>query len=446
MQPQFSRMKYTLYFLLAFCFLSLSSSDAWGQKTAKLAYKAAETLRKQNKCQQAILKYDEAIKEDSDNYTYHFQKGRCQYSLGRYDDAIAAFNETLKHKENFANAFAWLARSYKNKNDLKSAATYFKLAARHETRSNIQLQYYLLLVNILLDQNELVDTRKYLEAAKEIAPSNPNVMFYEAELAAKEKRWTAAEQAYEKALASDNMQSVSDSRKAKYYYGLGLAKSQLGDKKGAQEAWEKAKFGPYTRLVAQQQRQNGPSQTYKTALSYYFTESYEESEYYADQLISMSPDFAGAYVLKGKIAEKRNQQDRALYQYQKALELEKEPAKKAQTAVAMANIYLDKKQATKATQVLNQTAQSEARVQQNSKLLAAKARAEMEARYYDKAVLTLEMLLTTNMDPKNKAKYSFMLGKAALKTGDKDKAKKAFEQAAYGAYKPAAEIELDKLE
>ncbi|MEL6134379.1 MAG: tetratricopeptide repeat protein, partial [Bacteroidota bacterium] len=249
-------MKYILPLFLALCLTFFALPDAWGQKTAKLAYKAAETLRKQNKCQQAVLKYDEAIREDSDNYTYHFQKGRCQYSLGRYDDAITSFKETLKYKENFANAFAWLARAYKNKNDMKTAATYFKLAARHESRSNIQLQYYLLLINILLDQNELEETRKYITAAKDLAPQNPNVIFYEAELAAKEKRWTAAEKAYEKALASEEMQSISDSRKAKYYYGLGLAKSQLGDKKGAQEAWKKAKFGPYTRLVAQQQKQN----------------------------------------------------------------------------------------------------------------------------------------------------------------------------------------------
>lgn len=74
-----------------------------------------------------------------------------------------------------------------------------------------------------------------------------------------------------------------------------------------------------------------------------------------------------------------------------------------------------------------------------------KARAQYGSGRFGDAVTTCENLLAGNPEAKLKAKYAFLLGMAAKKNNDLDKAKTGFTNAMFGPYKPAARIELDKL-
>ena len=209
-----------------------------GQGPGKRAYLAAENLRKQNKCRDAINQYDEAIKLEPANYKYYFQRGKCEYKLKEFNMAKESFKSTVEYKRNFTPAYSLLAKIYKNEKDYANAVYYYEEAARYESNSGRKVQYKLLLVNLLLKEGRISDARNHIEEAKRIDPTNPNILFYNGEILGMQKNWNAARREYERALESERLKAAAPAEKAKYYYGLGVALSNLGDNAGAKSRLE----------------------------------------------------------------------------------------------------------------------------------------------------------------------------------------------------------------
>ncbi|GAB4418892.1 MAG: hypothetical protein OHK0039_30810 [Bacteroidia bacterium] len=416
------------------------------QSPGTKAFNQAEALRKQNKFQEALLQYDEAIRLEPTNHKYYFQRGKCEASLQRPDMAIASFKTAVDYQPDFTPAYSMLAKTYKEQDDNDQAIYYYEQAVAYERDASRKMQYLLLLINLLLHEDRMADARVHIEAARNIDPSNPSILFYTAEIAASEEDWDGARRAYQKALDSDRLKDAPPAEKAKYYYGLGLALNKLGDSKGAQAAWAQANFGPYASLIAQQQLQTSHINAYKIAVSYYLNGEYDESERYADQVLAIQRDFASAYVLKGKIAAKRNQPPRAVEYYKQATQHEKDPAKQARIWLSIASLHLGSGSYRPALDAIAQAEKIYPGGAARPDLLYLRARAEYADRQYGKAIATLEQLLRTGLDTKSKAKYSFLLGMAAARAGQTAKAEEAFKNAMYGAYKPAAAVELRKLQ
>lgn len=432
------------YSLLILFFLSFGQMKSFAQ--GKAAYQQAEIFRKENKYVQAIKKYNEAISKESDNYKYYFQRGRSEFALKRYAYSRVSFQKTVELRANFASGYAWQAKTAKALNRTDEAIANYELAAEYETNKPVQLQYYLLLINLLIEENKIAQAEMTLSDAEKITSNNENILYFKGKIAEKEKRWKDAKKLYETALTSKGLKGASDGTKAKFYYGIGLAKKEMGDDKGAQEAWDKAQFGPFMKLIAQQNEEKGPAYSYRAALSYYFNEEYEEAKVYANKVLETKKDYSGAYILLGKIEDKLGNDEAAINYYSKAIKLEKDPVKKANAQMDLANLHLKHNRASSALTTIKQAKATEARLMKSSKFLAIQARSEYQSGNFDDAVKSLEMLLQGNLDSKKKAKYSFLLGMAAKKSGNMDKARAAFKNALYGPYKPAAEIELKELQ
>ncbi|RMG60471.1 MAG: hypothetical protein D6722_20840 [Bacteroidetes bacterium] len=421
------------------------STGLWAQGPGKRAYMAAENFRKQNKCQDAIMQYDEAIKAEPTNYRYYFQRGKCEYKLNRIEEAINSFQFTIDYQADFTPAYSLLAKIYKDQKDYANAVYNYEQAARYERNSGRKVQYLLLLVNLLLKEERVADARRHIERARDLDPTNPNILFYTAEIATLSEDWEGARRAYEKALTSDRLKEASPTEQAKYYYGLGVALSKLGDSAGARRAWSKANFGPYKDLIAQQVMQASHVHYYKVAVSYYLNGEYEEANAFVDEALALQRNFSSGYILKGKIAYKSGNARQALTHYQRAMEMEANPQKKAKILRMMAQMQLADDNYADALSTLAQITEVIPQAANSSDLLSLKARAEYGARRYAEATTTLQALMNTGLDTKARAKYSFMLGMAARRTGDMELAREAFQNAMYGPYKPAAKAELDKL-
>ena len=78
-------------------------------------------------------------------------------------------------------------------------------------------------------------------------------------------------------------------------------------------------------------------------------------------------------------------------------------------------------------------------------LMYMRAKAEYGSGRFRDAIVTLDRLLGSGVDAKAKARYSFLKGMAARRSGDAETAKKAFMDAMYGPYKPAAKVEIEKI-
>lgn len=424
-------------------FLLLSPMLLLAQGPGRRSYLAGENLRKQNKCNEAIQQYDEAIRLEPANYKYYFQRGKCEYNMKDYAAAKGSFKSTVQYKPDFTPAYSLLAKIFKNEEDYDNAIFYYQEAARYEVNSGRKVQYELLLVNLLLREDRVSEAKRHIEDAQKIDPTNPNILFYNAEILSGQKNWNLAKDSYEQALASERLKAASPAEKAKFYYGLGVALSNLGDNAGAKAAWSRANFGKYKPLISQQMQESNHVYYYKIAVSYYLNGEYQECESYLAKTLELQRDFASAYILKGKIAKRQGSVTQAINFYQQAVNLEKDPKRKANMYRLVAGMQMEKNDYSSALTTLDLAIKSNGGP--TLSLLGMKGQAEYMAGRYNESIRSFEELLTAGVDAKSKAKYNFLLGMAAKKVRDTAKAQEAFKNAMYGPYKPAASIELEKL-
>ena len=423
--------------------IMFSVSLILAQGPGKASYLQAENLRKQNKCEDAITKYNDALRLEPTNYKYYFQMGKCQYKLKDFESAKASFQATVEYKRTFTPAYSLLAKISKNENDFGQAIYNYEQAAKYETSKGKKVQFTLLLVNLLIKEDRIREAARHIEEAKALDPTNPNILFYSGELASRDERWEEARDNYEKALASERLKNANPSEKAKYYYFLGVALSNLGDAAGAKRAWSKANFGPYKQLISEQMRQNNHVYYYKIAVSYYLNGEYDQSEEFLAKTLELQNNFSSAFVLKGKIEGKKGNMAGALAQYQQAINNEQSKARKSMMYGIMAKMQLSDNDPNGALDNIAKAIQLNP--QGSDRYLHLKARAEYQTGRYHEAIESLERLIAAGVDTKAKAKYNFMLGMAAKKTADFDKARSSFNNAMYGPYKPAATVELKKI-
>ncbi len=439
-----THMENKLYLLLLFLtILILTPMQSVAQNTpGRAAFIQGENMRKQNRCQDAIDKYMEAISAEPQNYKYFFAKGKCEYKLQNMEAAKESFRRTVEYRENYSPAYSLLAKIFRDEGKVDDAIYYYEQAAKYERSDSRKLQYKLLVINLLLKEDRTYDARRHIDEARELDPTNPKILYYTAELAAQDEDWRRAKDDYELALNSDELKSASPAVKAKYYYGLGLAYSNLGDNENARKAWAKANFGPYKNMIQQQMQQTSHVYFYKIAISYYMNGEYEESEKYIEKALELQRDFSSAFILRGKIEKKRGNISRAIQNYEDAIQLEKDPARRAKMYSLVASLQLSNNDSYGALASIDRALDANPN---NSNLLYMRAKAEYGSGRFSDAINTLDKLLSAGVDTRSKARYNFMKGMAARKAGDMDIAKKAFEEARYGPYKPAASIELDKL-
>ncbi|MEL6653159.1 MAG: tetratricopeptide repeat protein, partial [Bacteroidota bacterium] len=345
------------------------------QGPGRRAYLMGENLRKQNKCKEAIQQYDEAIRLEPANYKYYFQRGKCEYNLKDYESAKTSFKSTVEYQPGFTPAYSLLAKIYKNEKDNDNAIYYYQEAARNENNNSRKVQYKLLLVNLLLKEDRVSEAQRHIAEAKSVDPTNPNILFYNAEILSMQKNWSSARSSYEQALSSDRLKSATPAEKAKYYYGLGVALSNLGDNAGAKAAWSKANFGRYKPLIAQQMLENNHVYYYKIAVSYYLNGEYRESESYIAKALELQRNFSSAYILKGKIARKEGNNTKAIGFYQQALQIEKNPDRQVGMYRLVAMLQMEARDYAGALRTINQAVQLKPQKGMSS-LMAMKAQAE----------------------------------------------------------------------
>lgn len=434
-------MRVNLYVFFLFL-ATVTPHLAQAQGAGKQAYRAAEELRKQNQCEEAIGAYELAIKLEPANFRYYFQKGRCELKLNAHEAAKQSFRRAIEFQPDYPPAYSMLAKVYRLEKDYENAIYFYKEAANFEQRPDRKLQYCVLLVNLMLQQGDLQAARNQLAEGLELAPDHPTLLFYQAEIHTMEDNWEAARQKYTLALESEAVQAMPPPDKAKYYYGLGLTQMRLGQPAEARKAWAKASFGPYKELIEKQLQEDNYVYFYKVAVSYYLQGAYEESETYVAQALAKKEDFSNAHLLEGKIAEKQRDADRAVRSYERAMALEDNPARQAKIAILVANIHLEQQNGQRALEALKPAL---AVAPQNPNWQYLKARAAYMAGEYREAMTTLEVLLRLGVDEKTKARYSFLMGMSAKAMDDTETAIQAFKGAFYGPYRAAAQVEIEKL-
>ncbi|MCB9231808.1 MAG: tetratricopeptide repeat protein [Bacteroidia bacterium] len=429
--------------ILAGIFFSLFFLPGFGyaQNPGKAAYVQGENLRKQNKCDEAVLKYQEAFKLEPENYRYSFAEGKCYYKLKQYDLAISAFEKTASAKPDFTAAYSILAKIYTRQKDYGKAIEYYDLAAKYEDNKDRKVSYKLLIVQMLLQDGKTNEAMSHISEAKAIDPQNLKILYYDAKISNKNGDYENAKSSM--LVATPQLKDAPPAKSAPYFYELGYAYNQLGDYQGAKAAWDNANFGPYKSLIAQQLSKNSPAYFYKTAVSYFTAGEYSQAESQISNALELQNDFPPATILQGKIAKKQGNLSQAASYFNQAANSESDPEKKAQLLMYALTTQVDAGDFSGALSTANNVLASSPG---NTTAMFIKAQAQYKMGQYSSSISTLESLLSNpSLDAMSKAKYNFTLGMAAKNNMDTEKAKNAFKNAMGGPFKPAAKAELDLL-
>lgn len=429
----------TIHYFLILVLFSLIGLNAFSQGPGKSAYIQAENLRKSKRYQEAITKYDEAIRLEAGNYRYYFSRGKCYYAMKDYDLALSSFEESVEYNKENVFAYTLIAKIYRRKEDLANAVYYYDLAFKNENNPKRKVGYKMEAVKILLTQGKTEEAQGHLAEVKEVAPDNLNILYFDAKISNQNGDYQNAKE--NMLTATSNLEGAPQASAAKYWYELGYAYNKLDDYQNAQKAWEKAYFGRYKGLIDRERSKNSPSYFYRMAVSYYLVGSYDESKEQIDKALELQNNFSAAYLLMGKMEKKQGNFTNAISNYESAAGFETDPAKKAKLHYMLASLQLDAGDFSGALSSSN----SVLNVQPgNPRAMYYKALSQYYMGQYEGSISTLESLLSNSADNGSKAKYQFILGMAAKNT-DVEKAKGAFRAAMYGPFKPAAKNELDKL-
>lgn len=430
-----------IHILLLLTVFTMLGANLFAQGPGKASYIQAENLRKSKRYQEAIDKYDEAIKLEVGNYRYYFSRGKCYYAMKEYDLALSSFEETVEYKKDFVFAYTLIAKIYRRKEDLPNAIYYYDLAFQNEQDPKRKVGYKMEAIKLLLQQNKTAEAQKHLAEVKAVAPDNLNILYFDAKISNQNGDYENAKSSMLTATSSPAMATEAPANAAKYWYELGYAYNKMGDFQNAQKAWEKAYFGKYKPLIDREKSINSPAYFYRMAVSYYMINAFDECKQQIDKALELQNNFSAAYLLMGKMDKKRGNFSGAVENYKSAANFETDPAKKGKLKSMLVSLQVDAEDFNGAVN----TANSVLGKQPNSpQVIYLKALSQYRLGQYNSAISSLESLMATTTDQITKAKYNFIIGMCARST-DVEKAKASFKNAMFGPYKPAAKNELDKL-
>ncbi len=427
--------------LFLFCFIGFGVVVA--QTPDSPAFTEAEALAKANNCEEAIVKYQVAIAEQASNPKYYLSKANCQFKLKMSGDALTTLDQALRVKSDYQPAFQLKAKIYESEKNYDMAIQALLAQIPIEKVPGKKTRLYSSIVRLYLIQGEIVSAEKYLAEARTINPNDLEVLYGEGEILRAQKDYIQAMGFYEKAVL--NLGKTSPADAAKFYFGLGDSYMKSGEREKAIAAWQKARFGPYKKVVEAELMKTNPDFYLKLGISYFQAGEYDEANNQLSKAIEIQPDYAQAYRYLGLISDKRDLTSEAEQYYQKAMQYEMNPDKKLEIEISFLNMLMDNEMYQKALTLVGNIMIEKPN---NTKVMLQKAQAEYNVGRFSLAIKTIKKALTDPalVEPAKASPYNFVLGMSLKSIGDSDGALEAFRKVTSGSCKSAAQYEMELLQ
>lgn len=428
--------------LLTLC-MFLGMLSVLAQQADHPAFTEAEGLAKANNCEEALAKYEAAISAEPSNPKYFVGKANCLYKLKMPDEAILVLNQAVKANAAYLPAWQMMLRIYETNKNYSQAVRAAEAQLPHEKVPTKKLRLYSTIVKLNILQNNISEAESALSEAKALSADHIEVLYAEAEIMRAKGDYMQAIGFYERAIL--NLGKISPADAAKYYFGLGDAYKKVNDTDNAIRAWQKARFGPYKKIVEAELMKTNPDFYLKMGVSYFQASQYDEAMTQLRRAIEIKSDHAQAYRYMAMINDKRDLTSDAEKCYKLAVDYEMDPNKKVEIEIAYLNMLMDNELYSKALPVADNILKDKPG---NLKVLLQKAQAEFATGKFSNASRTAQKALTdpTLTDAGKKAPYYFVLGLSLKAAGDIDGAMAAFKNAAFGVYKGAAQNEIEELQ
>jgi tetratricopeptide (TPR) repeat protein len=429
------KIPFILLAFLCFCFPALAQTE-----TASSVFMKAEHYRKINNLSAAVQHYDMAIKLDPTNYQYYYQRGQCCILQKDYNCAIKSFEETIRLKRNYVEAYTRLSWLYEKKSSYLTSVKSLDNAFRHQTDTKKRIEYKMKIIQTLHAVGQFGKSGTHIKDVKAIVtPRSPeylDVLYYEAKFYNYIKNYETAKQSMLTALR--NLQTVESQKIARFYYELGYAYYHLGDHRSARAAFNYANHGEFRALIAKMT----PQYNYAMANAYYSSYFFSEAEQLLKLSLSLDKNYTKSRQML-KIVNGKINNFPAINLRSPLAQSEPNPVVKAKRLLDLAEYQLGARKYKDALLSTQTALELQPRLYKAAILQGV---LYFKLKNYDESKRILRSLANNrSMDSDSRAAANFALGLVSKSTGDRRMAIASFKAANYGNFRYASDNELNKL-
>lgn len=408
------------------------------------AYKKGEQYRRQQNYEQALQQYEEAIRLEDNNYRYYARKALVEIKLKKFDAAIRSFENATRVNPGWTSGFLYLAKLSMRSKDYASAVRYMNQAYDNERDQAKKLRYKLLTVKLLLKTEQPQRAMSELQKAKSLAPDDARVLGTEGDVQTELGNHQAAIASYQGAL-NRLPGDAPAKQKVKYHIGLAVAHYKSGNKQKADQiATENIK--PVStrayRLYKYKTQGSGAAKYLALARGYMKANAFSEAMENVNKAIEAGDKNAISYKFQGLIYYKQGQMQQAIMAFTRSAEAEEDEKKKAKLYGMMVKLQFNSQLYREALQTADAYLQTDPN---NAQILLYKAQSQYQLGQYQAAISTAEQGMSQVDGKPRQAVYQFVIGLAAKKAGNTERAAEAFKAAQMGPFKYAAREEARSL-
>ncbi len=408
------------------------------------AFREGEAFRKNKQYELALQKYEEAIRIEPTKYQYYVRKGDVLIQLKRPNEATDAYKKALELNPGAEIVYARLARLYSTQKNYPAAIDILNQAYNRIQDVNKRLKYKLLAIRYMNLQGQSSQALSELSSLKATIPqaaNDPNVLYTEGETQLALGNTSAAIAAFQ--AAYDRTRDLPIAQSAKFTYGLALAHYRAGNTQQYDQYAKQIENTPYGRRLKAAVARSGAGYSLRLAQAYLKVGALDEAMEYVREAEKTKDRLNLVYRMQGTILYKKGRIAEAAQSLLQAAANENDDK-------ARLKIYsLALKMQYTSSDYPGAIATADKILEKNPNdipTLQYKAQALYLAGRYGEAISTLERLIPLlGTDAMKTSQAYFLMGLAARKSGNIEKAKDALGKVTFPTFKAAARVELDKL-
>ncbi|MCX7606731.1 MAG: tetratricopeptide repeat protein [Bacteroidia bacterium] len=413
-------------------------------QSGKAAFQEAEQYRKNKQYDLAIQKYDEAIRLEPTKAVYHVRKGDALALAKRTSEAIQAYQKAVELNPGLSAVYVRMARIYMQQKNYGAAVDVLNQAYSKEQDVSKRMTYKTYVVRLLNAQGRSQEALSELNALKSQIPQvsdDPRVLYVEGETQLALNNPQAAINAFQRAY--DKTRDLPIAQSAKYTYGLALAHYKAGNTQEYERYAKQIENHPYGRRLKAAIARSGAVYNLRIAQAYYKIGALDEAMEYLNEAAKTKDRLNMVYQMQGLILYKKGRTAEAAQSLLQAAA--NEPDEKKRAGLYSRTIRLQYNAGDYAG-VINTADRILEKAPNDVGTLLLKAQALYLLGRYGEAISTTERLIPLlGTDAAKTSQAYFLLGLAARKSGQTEKAREAFGKVTHSSFKVAAKVEADKL-
>ncbi len=431
-------MKYLgVTFLLGSCTL------LWAQ-SGRAAFLEGEQYRKSKQYEAALQKYEEAIRLEPTKATYYVRKGEVLAHLNRPQEALQAYQKALELNPGLTPVYVRIAQVHIKSKNYGAAIDALNQAYSKEQDVNRKMTYKLNVVRLLNLQGQSQQALAELGALKSQVPQvadDPRVLYAEGETQLALNNPQAAIAAFQRAYEKTRDWPIA--RSAKYTYGLALAYYKAGNMEQYQQYARQIENHPYGRRLKAAIARSGAAYNLSIAFAYFKIGALDEALEYVNEAAKTKDRLSQVYQMQGAILFRKGRTAEAIKSFLDAAANENDEKKRSALYARTVRLQYNAGDYAGAVSTADRILEKSPN-DVNTRLLKAQALYQL-GRYGEVVSLMESTIPLLGTDAARVSQAYFLMGIAARRAGQTDKAREALGKVTFSRYKAAAKVELDKL-